>query len=131
MARSALIVAESGKDARGRFLAGVQWKRRRQILQTAFRRGEVPGRPQAVEWARGGERSEHRHGASAIGHLDGLPSLDPTQQLAGSLPQLSHSDTGHVLVVAHYGLNAKLVPTIAGDLPLGGGRRDAGHGCSP
>ena len=48
-----------------------------------------------------GQGSEHGHGAPTVGDLDRLAGLDPSQQLAGALPQFADARRCHVLTVAH------------------------------
>lgn len=91
---------ESCEHARRRLCAGRERQRCGKLRKRALGLGEVACGTKALEWVLR-NRSEHSHGPAAIGDLDALAPLDPAEQLARSLPQLSDSDAGHVLFVAH------------------------------
>ena len=75
-------------------------ERRGQVGKIAGGHFDVTLGPQTVEWTALGQRREQRNRTSPVGDFNGFASLDTTEKLAGSLPQLSHTDACHVLLIA-------------------------------
>src|SRR6266508_974198 len=101
VARSALIASEPGEHARGRFLAGTKLDRLGEVLQPGAAGRQFTRSPKTLERTSLGKRSKDGDRAAAVGDFEGFASLDPTEQLAGPLPQLAHTYLSHVLFVAH------------------------------
>jgi hypothetical protein len=121
VACSALIASEPGEHLRWRLLIGSQRKRKRQVVQVVLARDEVTRGLEVLHRPLARERGEDRYRAAAVGDLDGLSSLNSSQQLARPLAKFAHTHARHVLVVAH--LSPSLVyrlPTPRRSAVLGG-----------
>src|SRR6266508_2096787 len=101
VARSVLIAPQACEHARGRFLARSKIDRLGEILQLGVAGRQVTRSSKTLERTSLGKRCEDGDRAAAVGDFEGFSSFDPTEQLAGLLPQLAHAHLSHVLFVAH------------------------------
>jgi hypothetical protein len=83
--RSALIPPQPQEDRRRRLRSLRQGQRIGQVRQIPLAVFEVARRPESVEGIRR-QGHEYGNGTTAIGDLNALPALHPSQQLTGSLP---------------------------------------------
>src|ERR1700730_14144554 len=101
MARSALIAPEALQCLRRRLLAPRQPQWVRQVVPVSLARDEVARCPEALHRTLLWYWGEDGHPPATIRHLNWLAGFDPPEKLTGSLPELPHSNGGHVLLVAH------------------------------
>ena len=101
MALLALITSEACEHARRRFLARSQGQRVGHVVQVVPAGDEVARGDEALDRVAVRQWGKHGDRAASVGDLDRLAGFDTPQQLARPLPELPHSNSRHVLVVAH------------------------------
>ncbi len=101
MARSALIASKALEHYRRRLKAPRQRQRIWEIIEITFAWNEVAGSLEAVNRTLARQGGQDGHRTAPVCYLHRLARFDPSEKLTRSLPQLPHSDAGHVLVVAH------------------------------
>jgi hypothetical protein len=94
-------VAKSGQHRRRRWGSGLQLEGGREIVQIRRRGGHLAGGSQSIERIAVGQWTEQSHRPTAIGDLHRLPLCDETKELARTLTELAHTDSSHVLLIAH------------------------------
>lgn len=99
MAGLPLIAAQRSQHF-GRSPCASQRERLRKIVQVCRCRRQIARRAQLLESPAGSDGSKYGNRPAAVCDLDGLTGFDQTEQLTCTLPELSHADARHVLLVA-------------------------------